>query len=173
MLAPWEESYDKPRQQIKKQTHHFADKGLCKQSDGFSSSHVQMWELYHKEGWVPKNWCFQIVVLEKTLESPLDSKEIKSVNPKRNQPWIFIGRTDAEAEAPILWPPDVKSWLIGKEPDAGKDWRQKEKRAAEDEMVAWHHWLNGHEFKQTLKYNGKQRSLAWCSLWSHKELDPT
>ena len=108
------------RQCIKKWRHHFADKGLYSQNYGFSSSHVQMWELDHKEGWV-LNWCFWTVVLEKTLESPLDRKEIKPVNPKGNQPWIFIGRTDAEAETPILWPPDVKSWLTGKDPAAGKD----------------------------------------------------
>ena len=105
------------------------------QSNGFSSSNVQMWELDHKEGWVTKNWCFAIVMLEKTLESPLDYKEIKSVNPKGNQPWIFIGRTDAKAEAPALWPPNAKRWLTGKDLDPGKDWRQKEKRVAEDEMV--------------------------------------
>ena len=116
-------SYDKPRQCIKKQRYHFADKGLYSQSYGFSSSHVWMWELDHIEGWVLKNWCFQTAVLDKTLESPLDSKEIKPVNPKGNQPWIFIGRTDAEAEAPIFWPPDAKSQLTGKGPDAGKDWR--------------------------------------------------
>ena len=132
-----------------------------------------MWELVHKEGWALKHLSIWIVVLEKTLESPLDSKEIKSVNPKRNQPWIFIGRTDAEAEAPILWPPDVKSWLIGKEPDAGKDWRQKEKRAAEDEMVAWHHWLNGQEFEQTPGDSGGQRRLVCCSPCGQKELDMT
>ena len=114
------------------------------QSYGFSSSHVQMWELDHKKGWVLKKWCFWTVVLENTLESLLDSKEIKPVNPKGNQPWIFIRRTEAEAEAPILWPPDVKSWLIGKDPDARKDWRQ-EKRMTEDEMVGWPCWLNGHE----------------------------
>ena len=115
------------------------------QSYGFSSSHVPMWELDHKEGWVLKNWCFCTVVLEKTLESPLDYKEIKPVNPKGNQPWIFIERTDAEA--PIIWPPDVKSWLIGKESaDAGKDWREKEKESAEDEMARR---LNGYEFEQT------------------------
>ena len=145
MLCVWEgkkssdrfckDSCDKPRQTIKKQRHHFADKGPCNQSYGFSSSHVLMWELDHKEGWAPENWCFRIVVLKKTFESPLDSKEIKSVNPKGNQPWIFIGRTDAEAEALILWPPDAKSWLAEKEPDAGKDWRSKEKSLAEDEMV--------------------------------------
>ena len=105
------------------------------ESYDFSGSHVQMWELDHKEGWVPKSWCFQTVELEKTLESPLDCKEIKPVHPKGNQPWIFIRRTDAEVEAPILWPPDVKSQLIGKDPDAGKDWRQKEKWVAENEMV--------------------------------------
>ena len=124
-LAPWKESYDKPRQCIKKHRHHFADKGPYNQSYGFSSSHVWTWELDHKEGWVSKNWCFWIMVLEKTLESLLDCKEIKPVNLKGNQSRIFIGRTDAEAKALILWPPDVKSPLIGKKnPDAGKDWRQ-------------------------------------------------
>ena len=113
----------------------------------FSSSHVWMWELDHKEGWALNNWCFWTVVLEKTLENPLDSKGIKPVNPKGNQPWIFIGRTSAEAEAPILCPPDVKNWLSGKDPDAGKDWRQEEKGMAEDEMVGRHQWLNRHEFE--------------------------
>ena len=122
----------KPRQCIKKQRYCFADKDPYSQSYGFSSSHVWMWELDHKEGWVQKNWSFWTVVLEKTLESPLDSKGIKPVHPKGNQPWIFIGKTDAEA--PILWLPEAKSQLTGKDPDAGKDWRQKE-RAAEDEMV--------------------------------------
>ena len=116
---------------IKKQRHYFANKGPYSQSYGFPSSHVRMWELDHKEGWALKIWCFLIVVLEKTLESPLDCKEIQPVNPKGNQPWIFIGRTVAEAETPILWPPDAKSQLIEKDPDTGKDWRQKEKR---DEM---------------------------------------
>ena len=124
-----------------------------------SSSHVWMWELDHKEGWVPQNWCFQTVVLEKTLESPLDSKEIKPVNPKGNQPWIFIGRTVAEAEVPICWPPDAESPLIGEETDAGKDWRQKEERAAEDEMVGRHHWLKGHELNKLWEI-GKDRE-AW------------
>ena len=128
-------SYDQSGQHIKKQRHYFADKGSSSKSYGFSSSHVWMWDLEHKESWAPKNWCFWTVVLEKTLENPLDCKEIQPVNPKGNQSWIFIGRTDAEAEAPILWPPDVKRWLIGKNPDAGKDWRQKEKQEAEDEMV--------------------------------------
>ena len=113
-----------------------------------------MWELDHKKGWALKNWCFWTVVLEKTLESPLDCKEIKPVNPKGNQPWIFIGRTDAEA--PIFWPPDVKNWLIGKDRDAGKDWRQEEKGKTEDKMVGWHHWLNGHEFEQSLGHGEGQ-----------------
>ena len=122
-------------QHIKKQRHHFANKNLYSQSYGFSSSHVWMWELDHKEGWASKNWCFWIVVLKKTLESPLDCKEIQPANPKGNQPYILIGRTDAEAESPILWPHDVKSWLIEKDPDAEKDWGQEEKGALEDEMV--------------------------------------
>ena len=129
MLAPWKESYNKPRQHIKKQRYHFTNKDLYSQSYGFSSSHVCMWELDYKEGWVLKNWCFWIVVPEKTLESPLVCKEIKLVNSKGNQPWIFTGRTDAEDEALILWPPDAKSWITGKDPDAGKDWEQEEKRA--------------------------------------------
>ena len=133
---------------LKKQRHHFADKGPYSQSYGFSSSYGWMWELDHKEGWALKNWCFQIV-LEKTLESPLDCKEIKPVHPKGNQSWIFIGRTDAEAEVLILWPPDAKRQLTGKDPDAEKDWGQEEKRATEDEMVGWHYRLNGHEFEQT------------------------
>ena len=116
------------------------------QSYGFSSSHVWIQELDHKDGWALKNWCFQIVVLEKSFESPLECKEIKPVNPKGNQSWILIGKTDAEAEAPILWPLDVKNWLIRKDTDAGKDWRQ-EKGMTEDEMVGWHHWLNGYEFE--------------------------
>ena len=127
------ESYDKPRQHIKKQRHHFANKGLYSQSYGFFSSH----ELEYKKGWALKNWCFQIVVLEKILESPLDCKDIKQVNPTGNQSWRFIGRTDAEAEAPVLWPPDSKSWLVGIEPDAGKDWRQEEKRAGDRGLDGW------------------------------------
>ena len=132
MLVAWQKSYDQPRQHIKKQRHYFANKGSSSQSYGFSSSHVWMWELDYKESWAPKNWCFWIVVLEKTLESPLDCKEIKLVNPKGNQSWIF-GRTDVEAEVPILWPPDAKNWLIGKEPEDGKDWRWKEKGTTKDE----------------------------------------
>ena len=133
--APWKKSYDKPRQHIKKQRYHFANKGPYSQSYGFSRSHVWMWKLDHQEGWTPKNWCSWIVVLEKTLERSLDCKEIKPVNPKGKQSWIFIGSTDAEAEAPILWPPDTKSQLIGKDPDAGKDLGQEEKGATEDEIV--------------------------------------
>ena len=123
------------------------DKGLSSQGYGFSSSHVWMWELDYKEIWAPKNWCFWTVVLEKTLECALACKEIQTVHPKGNQSWIFIGRTDAEIEAPILWPPDAKNWLIGKNPDAGKDWISEEKGMTEDEMVGWHHRLNGHEFE--------------------------
>ena len=147
MLAPWKKSYDKSRQHVKKQRHHFADKGPYSQSYVFSSSYVLMCESDHKEGWALKNQCFQIVVLEKTLEGPLDIKGIKQVNPTGNLSWIFIEMTDAEIT--IFWPPDVKSWLIGKVPEAGKDWGQDEKRATEDEMVSWHHQLNGHKFQQT------------------------
>ena len=142
--------------------------GLCSQSYGFSSSHVWMWELDHKECWGPKNLCFWNVVLKNTLENPLDSKEIKPVNPKGNQSWIFIRRTDAEAEAPILWPPDAKNRLIGKDPDAGKDWRQEEKGMTEDEMVGWHHWLDGHEFEQALEVGDGQESWACYSLSGHR-----
>ena len=141
-------SYDKPRQCITKQRHHFSNKVPYHQTCGFSSSHVWKWELDRKEASVPKNWCFWTVVLEKTLESPLDSKEIKQVNPKGNQPWIFIRRTDAGVEVLILWPLDAKSHLVGKDPDSGKDWGQEEKGVTEDEMVGWHHRLNGHEFEQ-------------------------
>ena len=160
------ESYDQPRQHIKKQRHYFANKGPSSQGYGFSSSHVWMWELDCEESWTLKNLSFWTVVLEKTLESPLNSKEIKQVNPKGNQSWIFIGYSfihsfilnachilnshsfiHAEANTPILWPPNVKNWLTGKDPDAGKDWRQEEKGMTEDKMVGWHHWLNGHEFE--------------------------
>ena len=151
------------RQHIKKQRHHFASKGLSSQSYGFSLSHVQMWKLDHREGWVLKNSRFQTVVLEETLESLLDSKKMKSVNPKGNQPCIFIGRSNAEAEAPIPWPLDAKSWLIGKDPEAGKDWGQEAKRVTEDEMVGWHYQLNGHEFEQTPSNSEGQGSLVCYS----------
>ena len=132
---------------IQKQRHYFANKGPSSQGYGFSSSHVRMWELDCEESLAPKNWCFWTVVLEKTLESPLDCKEIQPVHPKGDQSWVFIGRTDAEAETPILWPPHAKSWLIWKAPDAGKDWEQEEKGTTEDEMAGWHHRLDGHEFE--------------------------
>ena len=134
MLAPWKKNYDQPRQHTKNQRHYFANKRLSGQSYGFSSSRVWMWELENKESWALKNWCFWTVVLKKTLESPLDCKKIQPVHPQGNQSWIFIGRTDAEAESPILWPPDEKNWLTGKDPDAGKDWGQEEKEVTEDEM---------------------------------------
>ena len=126
-LTPWKESYDQPRQHIKKQGHYFANKGPSSQGYGFSSSHVWMWELDYEESRAPKNWCFWTVVLKKSLESPLDYKEVQPVHPKGDQSWVFIGRTDVEAETPKLWPPDVKSWFIGKDPDAGKIWGQEEK----------------------------------------------
>ena len=132
-----------------------------------------MWELDHIEIWAPKNWCFWTVVLEKALERPLDCKEIKPVNPKGNWPLIFIGRTDSEAETAILWPPDVKNWLIGKDPDAGKDWRQEKKGTTEDEMIGWHYRLNGYEFELALGISEGQGGLACCSPWSCKELDTT
>ena len=129
---------------------HFANKGPYNQSYGFSSSHVWMWELDHKGGWALKNWCFWTVVLEKTLESPLDCKEFQLVHPKGYQSWIFIGQTDVEAETPVLWPPDAKSWLIWKDTDAGKDWRQEKKGMTENEIVGWHHLPNGHAFEQAV-----------------------
>ena len=132
-----------------KARHYFANKGLSSQGSGFSSSHDWMWEFNYKESWALKNWCFWTVVLGKTLESPLDCKEIQPIHPKGNQSRVFIGRTDVEVETPIFWPPDVKSWLIWKDPDAGKDWRQEEKGMTEDEMVGWHHGHNGHEFEWT------------------------
>ena len=134
-------------QHIKKQRHYFTNKGPSSQGYGFSSGRVWMWELDYKESWAPKNWYFWTAVLEKTLEHTLDCKEIKLVNFKGNQSCIFTGRTDAEAEVPVLWPPDEKNWLIGKDPDAGKDWRWEEKGMTEDEMVGWHHQLSGHEFE--------------------------
>ena len=137
--------HNKISKDIKEQKHYLANKGPSSQGYGFSSGHVWMWKLECKESWAPKKWCFWTAVLEKMLESPLDCKEIQPVHPKGNQSWIFTARTDAEAETPLLWPPDVKNWLIWKDPDAGKDWRWEEKGTTEDEMVGWHHWLNGHE----------------------------
>ena len=132
-----------------------------------------MWDLDHKESWEEKNWCFWTVVLKKILESPLDCKDIKPINPKGIQPWIFIGRTDAKAETPILWPPGVKNWLTWKDPDDGKDWRQEEKGITGDEMAGWHHWLNGCEFEQAPGVGDEQGGLACCSTWGCKELDMT
>ena len=146
-LAPWKKSYDQPRQHIKNQRHYFASKGPSSQSCCFSSSHLWMWELDCKESRVLKNWYFWAVVLEKTLESPLDCKEIQPSHPKGNQSWIFIGRTDAKAETPILWPLDARNWLIWTDPDPRTDWRWEEKGTVEHEMVGCHHQLNGHEFE--------------------------
>ena len=140
---------------------------------GFSSSHIWMWNLDHNERWVLKNWYFWTAVLEKTFDSPLDFKEIKPVKHKENHPSIVIGRTDAEAEDSILWPTDVKNWLIGKDPDAGKDWRQEEKGMTEDEMVGWHHWLDGHELEQAPGVGDGEGGLVCCSPWGHKESDMT
>ena len=156
---------------LTKQRHHFTNKGPYSQSYGFSSSHVCMWELDYKESWVPKNWCFWTVVLEMTLESPLDCKDIKSVNPKGKQSWIFIGRTGAET--PMLWPSDVKNWLFEKDPDAGKSLRQEDKGTTEDEMVGWHHQLDEYEFKQAPEVGDGQGSLACCNPWGYKESDMT
>ena len=148
MLAPWKESYNQPRQYIQKQKHYFINKGPSSQDYGFSSSHVWMWELDYKR----KLSAEELMLLncgagEDSLSSPLDYKEIQPVHPKGNQSWMFTGMTDVEAAIPILWPPDVKIWLLWKDPDAGKDWGQEKKGMIEDEMVGWHHWLNGHEFE--------------------------
>ena len=167
-----EKSYDQPKEHIKKQRHYFANKCSSSQGYGFSSSHVWMWELDYRKRWAPKNWCFWTVVFEKTLESPLDCKEIQSVYPK-DQSRVFIWWTDAEAETPILWPPCAKSWLIGKDLDAGKDWRQERKGMTKNEMVGWHHQLDGHESEQVLGVGDAQGSLVGCSPWGHKESDTT
>ena len=147
MLTPWKKNYNQPRQHIIKQRRHFTNKVRVVKAVVFPV-YVRLWELDHKEGWVLKNWCFQIVVLDKTLENPLDSREIRPVNSKGSQSWIFTRRTDAEAEAATLGPPDGKNWLIGKDPDARKDYGQEEKGTTEGKIVGWRHWLDGHEFEQ-------------------------
>ena len=171
----WKKSYDQPRQHIKEQRHYFVNKGQSSQNYDFSSGHVWMWELAYKESWVLKNWCFWTVVLEKTLESPLDCKEIQAVHSKGDQFWICIGRTDAKAETPILWPPDAKNWLIWKDPDAGKDWRQEEKGTTEDEMIGCHHrlwvWVNSVSWWWTREawsaaVHGVAKSQTWLSEWT-------
>ena len=203
-FAPWKGSYDQPRQHIKKQRLYIINKGPSSQSYGFSGSHVWMWELYHKESWTLKNWCFflkfyfifilykivlvlpnikmnspQVAFLlwcwGRLLRVPLDCKEIQPIHPQGNQSWIFIGRAEAEAETetPIFWPPDAKSWLIGKDPDAGKHWGQEEKRTTEEEMVRWHHQLNEHGFGWTLQVRDGQRGLVCCGSWFCKESDTT
>ena len=148
-------------------------KGSSSQGYGFSSSHVWMWELDYKERWVPKNWCFWTVVLEKTPESSLDCKEIQPVHSKRDQSWVFNERTDAKAETPVLWPPYVKSWLIVKDSDAGRDWGQEEKGTTEDEMAGWHQPLDGRESEWTPGVGDGQGGLACCDSWGRKELDTT
>ena len=171
--TPWKESYDQPRQHIKKQRHYFANKGfhLAKAMvfPVVMYGH-ESWD--YKESWAPKNWCFWTVV-SKTLESPLDFKEIQPVHPEGNQSWIFIGRTDVEAETPTLWPPDVKSWLTGKDPDAGKDWGQEEKVTTENKVVGWYHQLNGHGFGWTPGVGDGQGGLACCGSWGYKESNTT
>ena len=172
MLASWKKSYDQSRQHIKKQRHYFVNKGPSSQSYSFSRV------IYGCESWTIKKaerWRIDVLNYSavQSLDSPLNSKEIKPVNPKGNQSWIFIGRTDAEAETPILWPPDAKSWLIWKDPDAGKDWEQEEKGMTEDEIVGWRHQLDGHEFEQALGVGDGQGSLACYSPWGLKESDTT
>ena len=156
---------------IQKQRHYFANKGPSSQGYSFSSGHVWMWELDCEESWLPKNWCFWTVVLGNTLESPLDCKEIQSVHSKGYQPWVFFGRNDAKAETPVLWPPHAKSWLIGKDSDAGRDWRQDEKGTTEDEMAGWHHWLDECESEWTPGAGYRKGGLACCNSWVCKELD--
>ena len=152
---------------------YFANKAPSSQSYGFSSSHVWMWELDCKESWVLKNWCFWTVVLKKTLESPLDFKEIQPLHLKGDQSWVFIGRTDVEAETPVLWPPHAKSWLIGKDSNAGRNWGQVEKGTTEDEMAGWHHWLDGRESEWTPGVGDGQGGLVCCYSWGRKESDTT
>ena len=166
-------SLEENRMHIQKQQHYFAKKGPSSQSYCFSSIHVWMWELDYKESWAPKNWCFWTVVLEKTLESPLDCKEIQPVHSEGDQSWDFFGGNDAEAETPVLWPPHTKSWLIGKDSNAERDWGQEEKGPTEDEMAGWHHWLGRRESECTPGVGDEQGGLACCDSWGHKESDTT
>ena len=168
MLAPWKKSYDQPDSILKSRDISFPTKVRLVKAMIFSSGHVWMWELDCEERWAPNNWCFWTVVLEKTLESPLDCKEIQPVHPKGDQSWVFIGRTDAEAEIPILWPPHVKSWLIGKDSDGGRDYGQEEKGTTEDEMAGWHHRLDRHAFELTLGVGDGQGGLACCDSWGRR-----
>ena len=170
MLASWKKSYDHPRQHIKSRDITLLTKVHLLKAMVFPvvMNGCESWTIKKA-----KNWCFWAVVLKETLESPLDCKKIQPVHPKGNQSWICIGRADAEAESPILWPPDAKNWLIGKDPDSGKDWRQKEKGMTEDKIVGWHHQLNGHEFEPTLGHSEGQGTLISCSPWGHKELNAT
>ena len=158
---------------LKKQRHYFANKGPFRQTCGFSSSHVWIWQLCYKESWVLKNWCFWTLVLEKTFESPLDCKEIQPVHSEGDQPWDFFGGNDAKAETPVLWPPHVKSWLTGKDSDAGRDWGQEEKRTTENEMAGWHHWLDGRESEWTPGAGDGQGGLMCCNSWVCEESDTT
>ena len=169
MLTPWKESYN---QHIKKQRRYFANKDPSSQGYGFSSGHVWMWELDCEESWAPKNWCFWTVVLEKTLESLLDCKEIQPVH-FEDQPWDFFGRNDAKTETPVLWSSHAKSWLIGKDSDAGRDWGQEEKGMTEDELTGWHHQLDEHESEWTPGVGDWQGGLACCDSWGRKESDTT
>ena len=168
MLTPWKESYDQPRQHIEKQRQDFANKGPSSQVYGFSSGHVRMRELDCEESWAQKIWCFWTVVLEKTLESPLDCKEIQPVHSKGDQSWVFFLRNDAKAETPVLWPPDAKSWLIWKDLDAGKYWGQEEKGMTEHEMVGWHYQLNGHVFEPAPGVGDWQGGLVFAVHWVRK-----
>ena len=176
MFVSWQEGYDKPRQCVEKQRHYSNNKGPYSQGYSLSSGHVWLWELNSKEGEAPKNWLLQTVVLEKTPESPLDSKKIKPINLKGNQPWI-LGRTDAETETPVFWSSDMNSWLTGKVPEAGKDWGQQEKRVSEDEMAGWHHQCNGYELGQTgemvrdreawhAAVHGVVKRWTWLGSWT-------
>ena len=173
MIASWQESCDKPRQCVEKQRHCSADRGPYNQGYSLHRGHIRLWNMDSEEGRGPKNWCLQTVVLEKTLESPLDSKEIKPVNLKGNQPWILIGMTDGDAEARVFWLSDANSWIIEKVPDAGKDLEQKGKRASEDKMAGWHHRFKGRDLGQTSRDGEGQGGLSCCGSWSHNELDMT